>query len=69
MKISMPTFSFQVFNLSEPKRALRSEHQHVKEIGWAPNLAPPLERLCTICKEIESWLSADQHRIAVLHAR
>uniref|UniRef100_A0A6P7EYM4 Tensin n=1 Tax=Diabrotica virgifera virgifera TaxID=50390 RepID=A0A6P7EYM4_DIAVI len=61
--------NYMVFNLSQPKRALRNEHKHVKEVGWMPNLAPPLERLCSICKEIESWLSGDQHRIAVLHAR
>jgi tensin len=59
----------QVFNLTEPKRALRNEHKHVKEVGWAQNLAPPLEKLCSVCKEIDSWLSGDQHRIAVLHAR
>ncbi|KAJ8983801.1 hypothetical protein NQ317_008119 [Molorchus minor] len=61
--------NYMVFNLSEPKRALRNEHKHVKEVGWAPNLAPPLEKLCSVCKEIDSWLSGDQHRIAVLHAR
>ncbi|KAF5289010.1 hypothetical protein FQA39_LY03889 [Lamprigera yunnana] len=60
--------NYTVFNLSEPKRALRSEHKHVKDVGWPQKVAPPLERLCSICKEIESWLSADQHRIAVLHA-
>uniref|UniRef100_A0A1Y1NBS7 SH2 domain-containing protein n=3 Tax=Photinus pyralis TaxID=7054 RepID=A0A1Y1NBS7_PHOPY len=60
--------NYMVFNLSEPKRALRNEHKHVKEVGWPQKLAPPLERLCSICKEIESWLSGDQHRIAVLHA-
>ncbi|CAH1104712.1 unnamed protein product [Psylliodes chrysocephalus] len=61
--------NYMVFNLSEPKRSLRNEHKHVKEVGWAASLAPPLERLCSICKEIDSWLSGDQHRIAVLHAR
>ncbi|KAG5891525.1 hypothetical protein JTB14_012585 [Gonioctena quinquepunctata] len=61
--------NYMVFNLSEPKRALRNEHKHVKEVGWAPNLAPSLERLCSICKEIDSWLSGDKHRVAVLHAR
>ncbi|KAH1013828.1 hypothetical protein HUJ04_002766 [Dendroctonus ponderosae] len=61
--------NYMVFNLSEPKRALRSEHKYVKEVGWTPNLAPPLERLCSVCKEIDSWLSKDVHRIAVLHSR
>ncbi|XP_050309456.1 tensin-3 isoform X3 [Anthonomus grandis grandis] len=61
--------NYMVFNLSEPKRGLRSEHKYVKEVGWTPNLAPPLERLCSVCKEIDSWLSKDVHRIAVLHSR
>ncbi|XP_076270889.1 focal adhesion protein tensin isoform X25 [Rhynchophorus ferrugineus] len=61
--------NYMVFNLSEPKRALRNEHKFVKEVGWTPNLAPPLERLCSVCKDIDSWLSKDQHRIAVLHSR
>lgn len=60
---------FQLFNLSEPKRTLRNEHKHVKEVGWAPKLAPPLEKVCSVCKEIDKWLSADQHHIAVIHAR
>ncbi|VEN36884.1 unnamed protein product [Callosobruchus maculatus] len=61
--------NYMVFNLSEPKRVLRNEHKHVKEVGWASELAPPLERLCSVCKDIDSWLAGDQHRIAVLHVR
>ncbi|XP_049821807.1 tensin-1 isoform X5 [Aethina tumida] len=61
--------NYKIFNLSEPKRALRNAHKHVKEVGWALNLAPPLERLCSVCKDIENWLNEDEHRIAVLHAR
>ncbi|KAG8311645.1 Tensin-3 [Homalodisca vitripennis] len=61
--------SYMVFNLSEPRRATRSQHERVRELGWPPDLAPPLERLCSICKDIDSWLSGDTHRIAVLHAR
>ncbi|KAL3283147.1 hypothetical protein HHI36_006301 [Cryptolaemus montrouzieri] len=61
--------NYMVFNLTEPKRVLKNEHKHVQEVGWTRNLAPPLENLCSICKEIETWLSADEHRIAVLHAK
>ncbi|XP_044742901.1 tensin-1 isoform X3 [Chrysoperla carnea] len=61
--------NYMVFNLSEPRRAARSEHERVREVGWPSDLAPPLEGLCTICKDIDSWLSADKQRIAVLHAR
>ncbi|GFG35972.1 hypothetical protein Cfor_03555, partial [Coptotermes formosanus] len=58
-----------VFNLSEPRRVTRSHHERVRELGWPADLAPPLERLCSVCKDIESWLSEDSHRIAVIHAR
>ncbi|XP_045471532.1 tensin isoform X6 [Harmonia axyridis] len=61
--------NYMVFNLTEPKRVLKNEHKHVQEVGWSRDLAPPLESLCSICKEIETWLSGDEHRIAVLHAK
>ncbi|XP_044752814.1 tensin-1 isoform X4 [Coccinella septempunctata] len=61
--------NYMVFNLTEPKKVLKGEHKHVQEVGWSRDLAPPLENLCSICKEIETWLSADEHRIAVLHAK
>ncbi|XP_024082728.1 tensin isoform X3 [Cimex lectularius] len=61
--------SYMVFNLSEPRGGTRREHVRVREVGWPPDLAPPLERLCSVCKDIDSWLSEDSSRIAVLHAR
>jgi hypothetical protein len=64
-----PFLHLQVFNLSEPRRVTRSHHERVRELGWPADLAPPLERLCSVCKDIESWLSEDSHRIAVIHAR
>nr|CAD7574658.1 unnamed protein product [Timema californicum] len=60
--------NYMVFNLSEPRRAARSHHEKVQELGWPPDLAPPLERLCKVCKDIDEWLSGDSHRIAVIHA-
>ncbi|KAL1123686.1 hypothetical protein AAG570_001459 [Ranatra chinensis] len=61
--------SYMVFNLSEPRGGAGREHERVREVGWPPGLAPPLERLCALCKDIDSWLSAHSSRIAVLHAR
>ncbi|XP_021929255.1 tensin-2 isoform X5 [Zootermopsis nevadensis] len=61
--------NYMVFNLSEPRRVTRSHHERVRELGWPSDLAPPLERLCSVCKDIESWLSEDSRRIAVIHAR
>ncbi|KAK6632033.1 hypothetical protein RUM44_007063 [Polyplax serrata] len=64
-----PDFVSQVFNLTEPRRSARSQHARVRELNWVPGLAPPLDKLCSICKEIETWLNGDSHRVAVLHAR
>ncbi|CAH0393222.1 unnamed protein product [Bemisia tabaci] len=61
--------NYMVFNLSEPRRSVRSHHDRVTELGWPPDLAPSLERLCTVCKQIDSWLAGNPARIAVLHAR
>ena len=59
----------QVFNLSEPRGGMRREHARVKECGWPPVLAPPLERLCSVCKDMDTWLGGGSSRVAVLHVR
>ncbi|CAL4058898.1 unnamed protein product, partial [Meganyctiphanes norvegica] len=60
--------NFKVFNLS-----VGSEVSHflprVMELGWAEQLAPALERLCSICKALDCWINQHQHHVAVLHAR
>lgn len=43
-------------------------HQ-VLDVGWHDSLAPPLERLCSICKQIETWLKKDPQKVAVLHCK
>lgn len=58
-----------MFNLSAPRRSLRHHHHAVRELGWPRDLAPPLERLCAICKDMDSWLKGNARRIAVVHAR
>lgn len=60
---------YMVFNLSEPKGGMRREHSRVKECGWPPALAPPLERLCSVCKDMDTWLGGGSSRVAVLHVR
>ncbi|XP_034231429.1 tensin-1 [Thrips palmi] len=61
--------NYMVFNLSAPRRSLRHHHHAVRELGWPRDLAPPLERLCAICKDMDSWLKGNARRIAVVHAR
>ena len=41
---------------------------HVSEYGWPETLAPPLDKLCSLCKAIDSWTAADPNNVAVLHS-
>ena len=41
----------------------------VLDFGWPEHLAPPLERLCSICKSIDSWLNSDPRNVVVIHAK
>ena len=41
----------------------------VLDFGWPDHLAPPLERLCSICKSIDSWLNSDPVHVAVIHCK
>lgn len=39
------------------------------DTGWPDMHAPPLDKICTICKAMESWLNADPLHVAVIHCR
>lgn len=41
----------------------------VVDFGWPDHLAPPLERMCSICKSIDSWLNSDPQRVVVIHCK
>lgn len=63
-------FHLQVINISEPRDDLqRANNQKVIDFGWPENLAPPLERLCNICKSLDSWLNSDLSHVIVLHCK
>ncbi|CAG9538496.1 unnamed protein product, partial [Cercopithifilaria johnstoni] len=57
-----------IFNLSKKRNDLSRLHS-VVELGWPEELAPPLDRLCSICKLIENWLSANAQNVVVIHCR
>ncbi|XP_037068851.1 tensin-2-like [Pollicipes pollicipes] len=61
--------SYMIFNLSERRPELSELHRQVAEYGWPETLAPPLDKLCSICKAIDSWTAAQPHNVAVLHSR
>lgn len=60
------SLGFQIFNLSSPGRP---GEPNTREAGWPQGLAPSLERLCALCKELDSWLNGASNRVVVLHAR
>ncbi|KAJ0181854.1 hypothetical protein K1T71_002576 [Dendrolimus kikuchii] len=64
---------FMVFEVSGGEgnsegRVARSVFGKARSLGWAGDLAPPLERLCAACKHIESWLAAHPKNVAILLA-
>ncbi|XP_017892052.1 tensin-1 isoform X13 [Ceratina calcarata] len=58
--------NYMIFNLSSPGRG---REPNTREVGWPQGLAPSLERLCALCKELDSWLNGAPNRVVVLHAR
>ncbi|CAB3250004.1 unnamed protein product [Arctia plantaginis] len=63
---------FMVFEVSggesDGGRLAREVFGRARSLGWAGELAPPLERLCAACKHIESWLAAHPKNVAILLA-
>ncbi|XP_023248314.1 tensin-3, partial [Copidosoma floridanum] len=57
--------NYMIFNLSSSQ----ASEPNTREVGWPQALAPSLERLCALCKELDSWLNAASNRVVVLHAR
>lgn len=39
------------------------------DVGWPDLHAPPLDKVCTICKAMESWLNSDPQRVVVIHCK
>ncbi|XP_022079400.1 tensin-2-like isoform X9 [Acanthaster planci] len=60
---------YVVFNLSQRRHDINQLNPQVYDLGWPDHLAPSLEKLCSICKHIETWLKADPHNIVVLHCK
>lgn len=39
------------------------------DVGWPDLHAPLLDKVCTICKAMESWLDNDPQHVVVIHCR
>lgn len=56
-------------NLSSTRLTNSADDSNIWEVGWPEDLAPSLERLCAICKDIDSCLNArdNTNQLVVLH--
>lgn len=57
--------SFENQNLKH----LSSSAVQVQDYGWPDVHAPPLDRICAVCKAMETWLTSDPHNVVVLHCK
>lgn len=37
------------------------------EFGWPDHHAPALDKICSMCKAIDTWLNGDPRNVVVLH--
>ncbi|KAM9766944.1 tensin-1 isoform 4-T4 [Menidia menidia] len=58
---------YLVLNLSEWRGDLSKLNHKVLEFGWPDHHAPALDKICSMCKAIDTWLSGDPHNVVVLH--
>ncbi|XP_074857551.1 tensin-1 isoform X4 [Carettochelys insculpta] len=60
---------YLLFNLSERRHDISKLHPKVLDFGWPDLHTPALEKICSICKAMDTWLSADPHNVVVLHSK
>ncbi|KAG9477577.1 hypothetical protein GDO78_002786 [Eleutherodactylus coqui] len=61
--------NYLIFNLSERRHDISKLHSKVLDFGWPDLHAPALEKVCSICKAMDTWLNADPHNVVVIHNR
>ncbi|XP_051943774.1 tensin-3-like [Hippocampus zosterae] len=61
--------NYLIINLSEKRHDLSRMNPKTLETGWPDMHAPPLDKICTICKAMESWLNANPLHVVVVHCR
>ncbi|XP_025889490.1 tensin-3 isoform X2 [Nothoprocta perdicaria] len=61
--------NYLVLNLSEKRYDLAKLNPKIMDVGWPDLHAPPLDKVCTICKAMESWLNSDPQHVVVIHCK
>ncbi|XP_049894855.1 tensin-2-like isoform X2 [Epinephelus moara] len=60
---------FLLLNLSEKRHDITRLNPKVQDYGWPDVHAPPLDRICAVCKAMETWLTSDPQNVVVLHCK
>ncbi|XDV36125.1 hypothetical protein PO909_005969 [Leuciscus waleckii] len=58
---------YLLLNLSEWRHDITKQNPRVLDFGWPDHHAPALDKICSICKAMDTWLNADPHNVVVLH--
>ncbi|XP_041101290.1 tensin-3-like isoform X2 [Polyodon spathula] len=61
--------NYLVFNLSEKRCDLSKLNPKIMDVGWLDLHAPPLDKMCTICKAMENWLNSESQHVVVIHCK
>ncbi|XP_067385564.1 tensin-1 isoform X5 [Emydura macquarii macquarii] len=59
--------NYLLFNLSERRHDISTLHSKVLDFGWPDLHTPALEKICSVCKAMDTWLSAEPRNVVVLH--
>uniref|UniRef100_A0A8C7QSP2 Phosphatase tensin-type domain-containing protein n=1 Tax=Oncorhynchus mykiss TaxID=8022 RepID=A0A8C7QSP2_ONCMY len=60
---------FLLLNLSEKRHDITRLSPKVEDFGWPDLHAPPLDKICAMCKVMETWLTSDPSNVIVLHCK
>lgn len=58
---------FWQFKIARTTSLDLSDSFQVLEFGWPDHHAPALDKICSMCKAIDTWLNGDPHNVVVLH--
>ncbi|XP_026089329.1 tensin 3-2 isoform X3 [Carassius auratus] len=60
---------YMVINLTERSDDLSRMNHRVVDLGWPEKHAPSLHLLCSVCKNMDSWLRAYSENVLLLHCK
>lgn len=60
---------YMIINLSESTDVLNRMNPRVMDMGWPEQHAPSLHLLCSVCKNMNVWLSTHPEHVLLLHCK